>query len=256
MAQDVASELASLPGVAVVTLGGSRATGSDHPTSDWDLGLYHEGPLDPSVPTALAELDPAGTVTEPGDWGRIVDGGGWLLVDGIRIDVLYRDLDVVRQWIAEAEAGRFEIDELPGSLAGLPTYTLVGEAALGQVLAGEADALPRPGYPDALCEAAPDIWRFRRSFSLSHADAHALRHDVVACAGMLARAALEEAHARCAERREWVLNEKGLAARAGLDGAAFVLSNLSMDRSGLAVATAELRALLNPSGEQPPGLPG
>jgi class 3 adenylate cyclase len=41
--------------------------------------------------------------------------------------------------------------------------------------------------------------------------------DAVCCLGMLANAVLCIAHARLAERHEWVLNEKRLVQRAGLD---------------------------------------
>lgn len=255
VAARVAERLAGLPGVASVVLGGARAAGPQHATSGWSLGVYHRGPLDATVPAALAELDPAGVVTQPGEWGRLMDGGAWLLVDDTRVDVRYRDLDTVEHWIAEAVEGRFEIDGVPGHLAGMPTYALAGEAALGRVLAGDPDGVPRPEVPPALAEHAPEAWRFRRSFSLATAEAHAGRRDVSTAAGMMARAAIEEAHARCCERREWVVDEEGLLGRAGLEAADFVLANLSMDRSGLAVAAAELRAILNPTGEQPSGLP-
>jgi hypothetical protein len=49
------------------------------------------------------------------------------------------------------------------------------------------------------------------------AQAHAEAGDVVPCAGMLAQATLCMAHGRLAERLEWVLNEKRLVRRAGLD---------------------------------------
>jgi hypothetical protein len=45
---------------------------------------------------------------------------------------------------------------------------------------------------------------------------HVARGDHRVRAALLIRADLEEAHARMAERGEWVLNEKGLLARAGL----------------------------------------
>ena len=43
--------------------------------------------------------------------------------------------------------------------------------------------------------------------------------DARAATALLTRADLEEAHAMMAERGEWVLNEKGLLARAGLPSA-------------------------------------
>ncbi len=59
--------------------------------------------------------------------------GGWLRVDEQAVDILLRDLDVVEQWWREAEEGRFEIHNVEGHLAGMPTYVLVGceQAAFG-----------------------------------------------------------------------------------------------------------------------------
>ena len=40
--------------------------------------------------------DPSADVTELGVWGPWVDGGGWLRIDGIPVDWIYRDLERVR----------------------------------------------------------------------------------------------------------------------------------------------------------------
>lgn len=53
-----------------------------------------------------------------------MNGGSWLQLDDLRIDVLVRDLDVVEHWAGEAGAGRFEVDGLPGYVAGITTYSL------------------------------------------------------------------------------------------------------------------------------------
>ena len=100
---------------------------------------------------------------------------------------------------------------MDGYLTGMASYELVGGLALGEVLAGES---PRPEFPDALRQVAPA--RRRGAFSLAIAEAAAERHDVVACAGLLAMAAIEPAQAALAERGEWALNEKGIVRRAGL----------------------------------------
>ena len=76
----IASRLAELPGVLGVTLGGSRAQGTERPDSDWDFGLYYEGTIDPSDVEALGW---PGAVTGPGGWGPVVNGGAWLVIDGI-----------------------------------------------------------------------------------------------------------------------------------------------------------------------------
>ena len=54
------------------------------------------------------------------------------------------------------------------------------------------------------------------AFDLDIAEAAGERGDVVACVGLLARAAIGEAHARLTERGEWALSKKGITRRAGL----------------------------------------
>ena len=88
----------------------------------------------------------------PGEWGSIVNGGAWLTVSRARVDLIYRDLDEVLRWTAAAGEGRFEIHREVGYAAGIATYILAGELALGKVLAGE---LPRPAFPPRLRETAP-----------------------------------------------------------------------------------------------------
>jgi hypothetical protein len=210
----LAEQLAGLPGVLAVVLGGSRATATHRPDSDWDLGVYYRGSRRALDPEDLRRLGHRGFVSGLGEWGPIVNGGAWLTVDGTAVDVLYRDLDTIEGWLADARDGRFAILAQNGYVAGAPTYLPIGELVLCRPLAGE---LPRPGFPDVLATKAPERWRAQAAVDLMFAADHARAGDTVCCAGMIARAVLAEAHARLAERREWVLNEKRLVERAGLD---------------------------------------
>src|SRR5215468_8350926 len=148
----IATQLAAIPGVVAVTLGGSRAINAAVEGSDWDFGLYYRGRLDPADIVALGW---PGRVFAPGDWGTIVNGGAWLTIDGARVDLIYRDLAEVLRWTAAAQEGRFEIHREVGYVAGIATYVLAGELALGRVLAGD---LPRPSFPRRLRETAPVAW--------------------------------------------------------------------------------------------------
>ena len=38
----IAEQLATIPGVVAVVLGGSRAAGTHRPDSDWDFGIYYD----------------------------------------------------------------------------------------------------------------------------------------------------------------------------------------------------------------------
>jgi Nucleotidyltransferase domain len=207
-----AGELAALPGVLAVALGGSRARGTHRPDSDWDFAVYYRGAFNPDC---LRAKGWPGQVFGIGGWGGgVMNGGAWLTIAGRRVDVHYRDLDEVEHWWAEAEAGRFEKELLMFYVAGIPTYVVVAELATNRVLAGD---LPRPDYPDALSREAGRRWHNDALASLGYA-AGALRSrgDLAVGLANASRGLIEEAHSALARRKEWVLNEKGIVGQAGL----------------------------------------
>ncbi|MFB8774544.1 nucleotidyltransferase domain-containing protein [Streptomyces broussonetiae] len=237
----VTARLAGLPGVRGVTLGGSRAQGTHRPDSDWDMAVYYRGAFDPDD---LRALGWDGEVSGIGGWGGgVFNGGAWLTVEGRRLDVHYRDLDVVERVMAEAEEGRFRVEPLMFHLAGIPTYLLMAELAINQVLHGE---LPRPvGYPAALRATAPGRWYGTATATLAYARAgHAPRGAVTQVAGAIALAATQTAHAVLAGRGEWVTNEKGLIARAGLGAVDGLVGTLTADPRALTDAVDAAEALL------------
>ncbi|MFG3720004.1 nucleotidyltransferase domain-containing protein [Streptomyces massasporeus] len=237
----VADRLALLPAVEAVTLGGSRAQGTERPDSDWDLAVYYRGAFDPAD---LRAVGWEGEVGEIGAWGGgVFNGGAWLIIEGRGVDVHYRDLDVVEHERAEAEAGRVRVEPLMFHLAGIPTYLLVAELAINKVLRGE---LPRPdAYPRALRESAPAHWHGMAAATLAYARAgHAPKNAVTQVAGAIALAATQTAHAVLAARGEWVTNEKGLVARAGLAEVDAVVGNLTGGPAALARAVTDVETLL------------
>ncbi|MFE0176472.1 nucleotidyltransferase domain-containing protein [Streptomyces sp. NPDC059002] len=209
----VADRLAALPGVLAVTLGGSRAQGTHTAESDWDMAVYYRGPA--FDPADLRKIGWEGEVSGIGEWGGgVFNGGAWLTVDGRAVDVHYRDLDVVEHELREAWAGRFHWEPLMFHLAGIPSYLVVAELGINQVLRGE---LPSPAYPPALRAEAPAVWLGKARMRLAYARANnAPRGQYAEVAGAVAIAATEAAHAVLAARGEWVTNEKRLLERAGL----------------------------------------
>jgi hypothetical protein len=81
------------PGVVAVTRGGSLAADLGHPAGDRGFWLYYRGDLRADEVRALGF---EGTVVEPGEWGRLANGGARLTVEGQRVDLFYHDLDAVR----------------------------------------------------------------------------------------------------------------------------------------------------------------
>ncbi|NHI10285.1 DNA polymerase subunit beta [Streptomyces sp. KO7888] len=236
-----ADRLAALPAVRAVTLGGSRAQGTHGPDSDWDLAVYYRGAFDPDD---LRAVGWEGEISEIGAWGGgVFNGGAWLTIDGRRVDVHYRDLDVVEHEVTEAGAGRFGVEPLMFHLAGIPTYLVVAELAVNKVLRG---SLPRPAYPEALRTTAPDRWYGAATATLAYAGAgHAPKGALTQVAGALALATTQTAHAVLAARGEWVTNEKGMVGRAGLDGVDALIAALAPEPESLARAVDDCGTLLD-----------
>lgn len=208
----VASRLAALPTVDAVTLGGSRAEGTHRPDSDWDFSIYYRGRFDPQT---LRDVGWPGEVFEVGGWSTgVFNGGAWLEIDGRKSDVHYRDLDAVDREIAASREGRFDIEPLQFHLAGVPSYLVLAELAVKRVLHGR---LPTPAYPRALRERARRVWWGRAERTFGYARENHGRHGrVTQCAGLIAQATSQAAHAVLADRGEWITNEKTLLTRAGL----------------------------------------
>lgn len=225
-AQRFAADVARIPGVLAVALGGSRARGESGPLSDWDFALYYRGHFDADDVRAVGW---EGDVADVGGWGGgVYNGGAWLQVDGRAVDLHYRDLDDVEYRWREAQAGRFRKEFLMFYAAGVPTYIVVAELAVCRVLVGE---LPRPEYPDALAGEAAQRWHRDAVLSLGYAHGSLVkRSDPTVALANANRGLIEEAHSRLAARREWVLNEKGMVARAGLGHLAAALLEASTAR--------------------------
>lgn len=217
----LADRLVEVPGICAVLLGGSRARGDHLPDSDVDLGLYYRPPLDVAALRKLARdvAGPSADVTAPGSWGPWVDGGGWLAVDGVAVDWIYRDLERVRQSWRDAQAGRFDFHFQVGHPLGVPDFAYAGEVALGVVLAdpsGELVSLKgeTTDYPPRLRDAI-DARLEEARFLLGALPKAAGRGDTTYVAGCLFRVVGLCAHALHAKAGRWVINEKGLVAAAG-----------------------------------------
>ncbi|MFF0016683.1 nucleotidyltransferase family protein [Streptomyces sp. NPDC005374] len=246
----VADRLAALPTVRAVALGGSRAQGTERPDSDWDFAVYYRGDF---APSDLRAVGWEGEVSEVGGWGGgVFNGGAWLTIDGRQVDVHYRDLDVVERELADAEEGRFRVEPLMFHLAGIPTYLIVAELAINQVLRGD---LPRPAaYPEKLRTSAAARWHDTAHLTLAYAKAnHAPAGRLTETAGALATAAVQMGHSVLAARGEWVTNEKRLLERAGLRVIDEVLGSARPEPELLLRAIADAEALFSTARSAAPG---
>lgn len=238
-----------VPGVEAVALGGSRGQGTHRLDSDWDFGIYYRGHFDARV---LRDQGWSGDVSEIGGWSSgVFNGGARLVVEDRPVDIHYRDLDAVDRELADSRQGRFHIESVGLHIAGVPSYIILAELAINQVLRGQ---LPKPDYPAALRLRAPGVWwdMADRTFAYTSAN-YAACGQLTQSIGLVAQAISQAAHAVLAARGQWITNEKELLTRADIREIDEIIAATGLDpafldhvvrRSRAACAKALLKARL------------
>jgi Nucleotidyltransferase domain len=212
--------LSRVPGVHAIALGGSRARGTAGTRSDYDIGLYYE-PGDP-FDVALLQRAVAGphdtgeaaNITPIGEWGRWINGGGWLTIERARVDLLYRDLQLVRSVICDCREGRIERHYQPGHPHAFVSSIYMGEVAYGRVLwdpAGSLAALKQltEPYPQQLADALIETFLWEAEFALQNARHGRGLDDIAYVAGCAFRCIACLCQVLFALNRVYLLNEKG-----------------------------------------------
>lgn len=231
LVSSLARRLGAIRGIEAVVLGGSRARGRARPDSDVDLGLLYSeaAPFAIEAVRALAASldDTAGpVVSDFYEWGRWVNGGAWLTIGGQRVDLLYRSIEHVERVIADAEAGRYEIDHAQQPPFGFFSGTYLGEVDVCVPLfdpGARLDALKRrvARYPEALRGAVVQDCLWAAEFGLgAFARKFASRGDAYGTVACVTRAVNQLVLALFALNRRYLLNDKtALDEIAELDGA-------------------------------------
>jgi hypothetical protein len=215
----VRAELRGIPGVAGVVLGGSRARGTHHETSDIDIGIYYDDAAGfdlKAVEEAAKKLDDdhrEQLIAPPGAWGPWVNGGGWLVVRGYHVDFLFRDIRRVEQVIDECLRGQVSAHYQTGHPHAYLNVMYMGELAISRILydpagriAGmKAKTMP---YPGAVRDAITGYFLFEASFSLMFAEKNVDKDDLSYVAGHVFRSVSCLNQVLFALNGEYCINEK------------------------------------------------
>ncbi len=208
-----------VPGVAAVALGGSRARGTAHDASDYDIGLYFSAgqPLDTDrlllVAKTLVDDPDAAAVTPVGEWGPWIVGGAWLSIAGQKVDLLYRCVEDVARVIEACRTGRISVDYQPGHPHGFCSAIWMGEIALCQPLhdpratVAGLKAITQP-YPKQLSEALIGRFQWEILFSIDNAEIAILNEEQTHIAGCAYRALACIAQVLFALNERYLINEK------------------------------------------------
>lgn len=222
---EVVERLKPIAGIAALTLGGSRARGTATATSDIDIGIYYaeSHPLDlqrlQQVATELDDQHRDDLMTEIGDWGLWINGGGWLTIQGIAVDLLYRDLEQVAGCIAACCAGQITIAYQVGHPHGFCNSVYMAEVAVGRSLwdpEGRLQALQEQtrSYPPLLQQATIQKFLWEAEFCLRIGRKSISRRDVTYAAGCCFRGVMCLMQTLFALNEQYWMNEKGAVALA------------------------------------------
>lgn len=220
LCERIAARLDRVAGIEAIALGGSWVRGAARPDSDVDIALYY----DPDAPFSPEELDAAASelddrhaqrlVTSFGDWGEGVNGGGWLVIGGRQVDLLYRNLNRVREVIERCRDGKPGAVYQLGHPMGFQTQIYMGEIFHCRTLRDpgrEIERLKRmcAEYPDEMRRALIEKHLFDARFEIGIAAKPANRGDTMYVAGCLFRAAGFMTLVLYALNRRYYVNEKG-----------------------------------------------
>lgn len=218
--EDLTSALKAIQGVAAVVLGGSRAKGTHHPGSDFDLGLYYD-PASPPDPEELCKIAKRyddrrqdDLFTPIGEWGPWINGGGWLKVKSMQVDLLYRDLSIVKTVFEECLNGQVSIAYQPGHPHGFVSSIYFAEIAECQILCDELNILSElkaktTPYPSALQKGTVQKFLWEAEFALAGARKGIPYADVSYVAGSCYRALSCLNQVLFALNERYWMNEKG-----------------------------------------------
>jgi hypothetical protein len=215
----VTDRLKGIWGIEAIVLGGSRARGTDTAGSDIDLGIYYgnEDLLDmPALECAASELDDqrrGGLIAPPGGWGNWVNGGGWLMMDDIPVDLILRDFERVKKAVEDCREGNITVHYQTGHPHAYLNAMYRGELAVSKLLwdkSGAASALQecaRP-YPSKMKSAILNTFGFEASFSCMLAQKYACCGDAYYVTAHIVRAVSCMNQVLFAQNEQYCLNEK------------------------------------------------
>ncbi len=212
-------ELSGVKGIVGVVLGGSRARGTNHATSDIDIGIYYDeaAGFDVSevgkIATKLDDEHRGNIITSLGEWGPWVNGGGWLIVQGYHVDFLFRDVKRVSQVMDDCLMGKVSPNYQTGHPHAYINVMYLGEISICKVLSdptnqiAELKARTMP-YPKPLKDAVIGYFMFESSFSLMFAEKNLDKDDISYVAGHAYRSISCLNQVIFALNGEYCINEK------------------------------------------------
>lgn len=195
--ENIVSDLKSIEQVAAIVLGGSHCTGMAGEQSDLDIGIYYQpgNPFTIEAFKTIAQKYHTGenlTITGFYQWGNWVNGGAWLSTSSGEVDILYRNIEQVKDTIKKCKKGIWENDFEQQPPYGFSSVIYLAEIHYCLPLYDPQEMIKRlkeevAHYPADLKKSIVQQSLWSAEFSLWQADKCAGRQDIYNTAGCLTR---------------------------------------------------------------------
>ena len=216
----VVTSLKTIKGIEAIVLGGSRAKGNYSVKSDIDIGIYYsnDSELDlmelKRVATELDDTHRTNLITKIGEWGPWINGGGWLCIDGVATDFLFRNINKVAAVIDDCLNKKITIDYQPGHPHGFVNTIYIAETYYCKILWDTNNLLVNlkdkiTPYPLPIKTGIVDKFLWEAGFSNSIAYKGLLKNDIVYTTGCIYRVISCLMQVIYALNETYIMNEKG-----------------------------------------------
>jgi predicted nucleotidyltransferase len=216
---EIIKELNGISGIEGIVLGGSRARGTNHDTSDIDIGIYYDESADfnvndvSRVATKLDDEHRENLITSLGEWGAWINGGGWIIVQGYHVDLIFRDVNRVEQVIDECLLGNVSTHYHTGHPHAYLNVMYMGELSICKILDEKTNRISKLKsktipYPKPLRDAIIGYFMFEATFSLMFAKDNVDKDDISYVTGHCYRTISCLNQVIFAMNEEYCINEK------------------------------------------------
>lgn len=216
--ESIVNAFKTVEGVDAIVLGGSRATKTENEFSDIDIGIYYNEEFDIEAfkenASMIEDMNRKDCITNLGDWGPWINGGGWLTIDNIPVDILFRSTRKVSQCIEDCKKGIITIDYQCGHPFGFINSIYMGEVFYCKILYSNSDEIQKLKnslkiFPTNYKKSAIEKFLWECEFSLMCGKKAVEKDDIVTVSGSIYRSVMCLIYALYAENEIHCINEKG-----------------------------------------------
>jgi hypothetical protein len=219
----VVESIKKVTGVKAMALGGSQSRGEADKYSDFDIGLYYEpNTLDlAALEQCLKMLDDGhkdNLLNPPGEWGPWINGGAWITVENMPVDILLRDVSKVESVVKDCLEGKITIDYQCGHPFGFINTIYAAETHFCKPLWQDeymelhklkALLYSEGEYSPKMREAIIKKFLWEAWFSFNCGRKAALKGDINYAEGSLFRSVCSWIQVLYALNNRYLMNEKG-----------------------------------------------